>query len=77
MRAAPVNPSDINMIEGAYGIKPTLPAWGGNEGIGQVAFTPHPRYRNNMRSFELWTELIHSLRSQVEAVGTAVDDVKV
>lgn len=36
MLAAPVNPADINMIQGNYGILPKLPAVGGNEGVGQV-----------------------------------------
>jgi trans-2-enoyl-CoA reductase len=36
MLAAPINPADINMVEGTYGIKPTLPAVGGNEGVGKV-----------------------------------------
>ncbi|XP_043850793.1 enoyl-[acyl-carrier-protein] reductase, mitochondrial [Dromiciops gliroides] len=36
MLAAPVNPADINMIQGTYSIIPELPAVGGNEGVGQV-----------------------------------------
>ena len=32
MLASPINPSDLNMAEGTYGIKPKLPAIGGNEG---------------------------------------------
>ncbi|XP_026782670.2 enoyl-[acyl-carrier-protein] reductase, mitochondrial [Pangasianodon hypophthalmus] len=36
MLAAPVNPSDINMIQGTYPIPLDLPAVGGNEGVGQV-----------------------------------------
>lgn len=36
MLAAPINPSDINMIQGTYAITPDLPAVGGNEGVGQV-----------------------------------------
>jgi len=36
MVAAPINPADINMIEGVYGKKATLPAVGGNEGVGIV-----------------------------------------
>jgi len=36
MLAAPINPADINMAEGVYGINPTLPAIAGNEGVGQV-----------------------------------------
>lgn len=34
--AAPINPSDINMIQGTYAILPDLPAIGGNEGVAQV-----------------------------------------
>lgn len=33
---APVNPSDINQVQGKYGIKPQLPAVAGNEGVGVV-----------------------------------------
>ncbi|PRP83811.1 hypothetical protein PROFUN_08926 [Planoprotostelium fungivorum] len=36
MVAAPINPADINMIEGVYGKKAQLPAIGGNEGVGIV-----------------------------------------
>ncbi|XP_071988592.1 enoyl-[acyl-carrier-protein] reductase, mitochondrial-like, partial [Engystomops pustulosus] len=36
MLAAPVNPADINMVQGNYGILPHLPAIGGNEGVGEV-----------------------------------------
>ena len=34
--AAPINPADINTIEGTYGIKPSLPATPGLEGCGVV-----------------------------------------
>jgi trans-2-enoyl-CoA reductase len=33
---APINPSDINMVEGTYKQKPALPAYGGNEGVAVV-----------------------------------------
>lgn len=36
MRLAPVNPADINVIEGTYGRLPALPATLGNEGVGMV-----------------------------------------
>lgn len=36
MLAAPINPSDINMIEGTYGVKAHLPSFAGNEGVGVV-----------------------------------------
>ncbi|KAM4694905.1 enoyl-[acyl-carrier-protein] reductase, mitochondrial-like [Discoglossus pictus] len=39
MLAAPVNPADINMLQGTYGIMPLLPAVGGNEGVGEVLKT--------------------------------------
>lgn len=37
MQAAPINPADLNVIEGTYGDLPELPATIGNEGVGRVA----------------------------------------
>lgn len=34
--AAPINPADLNIIEGSYGVKPPLPATPGIEGCGVV-----------------------------------------
>lgn len=34
--AAPINPADLNTIEGTYGVKPALPAVPGIEGCGEV-----------------------------------------
>ena len=36
MLAAPVHPADVNTIQGTYPIKPSLPAIGGGEGVGEV-----------------------------------------
>lgn len=36
MLAAPINPADLNVIEGTYGELPLLPATIGNEGAGEV-----------------------------------------
>lgn len=36
MLAAPVNPADINTIQGKYPARPTLPAVPGNEGVGEI-----------------------------------------
>lgn len=36
MLFAPINPADLNMVQGSYPIQPSLPAVGGNEGVGQV-----------------------------------------
>ncbi|CAN0326446.1 unnamed protein product, partial [Ectocarpus sp. 13 AM-2016] len=45
MLFAPINPSDINQVEGSYGVLPTLPAVGGNEGVGEVtAVGPHSKH---------------------------------
>lgn len=36
MLACPVNPADINTIQGKYPVRPALPAVPGNEGVGEV-----------------------------------------
>ncbi|KAL1298563.1 hypothetical protein HN51_042896 [Arachis hypogaea] len=36
MLCAPINPSDINRIQGVYPVRPELPAVGGYEGVGEV-----------------------------------------
>ncbi|KAF5954130.1 hypothetical protein HYC85_006986 [Camellia sinensis] len=36
MLAAPINPSDINRIEGVYPVRPKVPSVGGYEGVGQT-----------------------------------------
>eukprot|EP00002_Diphylleia_rotans_P002621 TRINITY_DN1165_c0_g1_i1.p1 TRINITY_DN1165_c0_g1~~TRINITY_DN1165_c0_g1_i1.p1 ORF type:complete len:372 (-),score=84.65 TRINITY_DN1165_c0_g1_i1:314-1429(-) len=33
---APINPSDVNMVQGVYDVRPPLPAVGGNEGVAVV-----------------------------------------
>lgn len=38
--ASPVNPADINFIQGIYGVKPDLPAVPGMEGCGEVLECP-------------------------------------
>lgn len=36
MLASPVNPADINTIQGKYPVRPTLPSVPGNEGVGEI-----------------------------------------
>jgi NADPH:quinone reductase-like Zn-dependent oxidoreductase len=36
IEAAPINPSDLNLIRGVYGVRPVLPAALGAEGVGRV-----------------------------------------
>ena len=44
IRAAPINPADLNFIEGTYGIKPELPAVAGIEGCGEVTESRDSRF---------------------------------
>lgn len=37
VEAAPINPSDLLMMRGFYGVRPALPAVFGTEGVGRVA----------------------------------------
>ena len=39
MESAPINPADLNFIEGVYGLKPSLPSVAGLEGCGSVLAT--------------------------------------
>lgn len=36
MLAAPINPSDVNRIQGVYPVRPQVPAVGGYEGVGEI-----------------------------------------
>jgi len=42
--AAPLNPADLNTVEGTYGVKPPLPATPGIEGCGEVEASAHPDF---------------------------------
>lgn len=44
MLAAPVNPADLNLIEGTYGVKPPLPVVPGIEGCGEVVESASPDF---------------------------------
>jgi NADPH:quinone reductase-like Zn-dependent oxidoreductase len=39
IEAATINPSDINLVKGAYGVRPDLPSGVGVEGVGRVIAT--------------------------------------
>src|SRR6478752_7525011 len=41
IEAAPINPSDLMLIKGIYGVHPELPAALGAEGIGRVIAVGH------------------------------------
>jgi trans-2-enoyl-CoA reductase len=39
VKSAPINPADLNVLEGTYGTKPSLPFVAGNEGAGVIVET--------------------------------------
>ncbi|RYD20189.1 MAG: alcohol dehydrogenase [Verrucomicrobiaceae bacterium] len=43
--AAPLNPADLNTVEGTYGVKPELPATPGIEGHGVVEASASPDFK--------------------------------
>jgi len=47
--AAPLNPADLNTIEGTYGVKPALPAVPGVEGCGVVETSNAPGFQPGER----------------------------
>lgn len=51
--AAPLNPADLNFIEGTYGVKPELPAVPGIEGCGEVVESRSPDFQPGDRAILL------------------------
>ena len=47
--ASPVNPADLNLVEGTYGVKPPLPAVPGIEGCGEVIESRSPAFETGDR----------------------------
>lgn len=59
--AAPINPADLNFIEGKYGVKPELPSCAGIEGCGEVIESSAPGFQPGDRCLfleraELWAD---------------------
>ncbi len=44
MLATPVNPADINYVQGTYGVKPALPSTPGIEGSAEVIESNNPKF---------------------------------
>lgn len=63
--AAPINPADLNTIEGTYGVKPPLPATPGIEGCGVVEIS-------NSSDFEEGDRVIFLRRASTWATHTTV-----
>lgn len=83
MQAAPINPADLNAIEGKYPVRPALPATPGMEGAGRVA-----RVGANVRdlsvgalvilphNFGTWREGCVARAEQLVAVPPEIDPVQ-
>jgi trans-2-enoyl-CoA reductase len=72
MAAAPINPADLNSIEGKYPIRPALPATPGMEGAGVVV-----QLGSNVRDLAIGTPVIlpHSFGTWREACAIAAGKV--
>jgi trans-2-enoyl-CoA reductase len=72
MRAAPVNPADLNQIEGKYPIRSELPATPGFEGAGIVV-----ELGENVTNVRAGTIVIlpHNIGTWREAVAVKADDL--
>ena len=61
MLAAPINPADINFIQGTYGIRPELPCTPGIEGCGEIIESRSSNFTNGdkvifMERASTWAE---------------------
>jgi NADPH:quinone reductase-like Zn-dependent oxidoreductase len=65
IQAAPINPADLNTIEGTYGVKPELPAVPGIEGCGVVEASA-------AESFQAGDRVIFLRRASTWATHTTV-----
>jgi len=63
--AAPINPADLNTIEGTYGVKPELPAVPGVEGCGVVE-------ASNSADFKVGDRVMFLRRASTWATHTTV-----
>ena len=78
--AAPINPADINFIEGTYGIKPELPAVPGNEACAEVVgcapdvggFAPGDRVIV-LGGTGLWQDLVARPASDLVKIPAGID----
>ena len=74
MRAAPINPADLNQIEGKYPVRAELPATPGFEGAGVVAEVPRDVTNVNAGALVI---LPHNAGTWRDAVAVKVDQLVV
>lgn len=81
MLAAPVNPADLNFIEGVYGVKPELPATPGTEGCGEIIESRAEGWETGTRVILLgrpgsWSSLLDARSSDLLQVPAELDPVQ-
>lgn len=76
--ASPINPADINYIEGTYGIKPELPTTAGMEACGEVTASKDSQFQiGDLCLFVghkgVWASEVQVHRSQLIKLPRALD----
>lgn len=80
--AAPLNPADLNFIEGTYGVKPELPAVPGIEGCGEVVESRSPDFQPGDRAILLrragtWAVEVHLPAEHLFKLPPGIDPLQV
>lgn len=82
MLAAPINPADINFIQGVYGLKPVFPASpAGMEGAGRVVVSTAPGFAVGdlvilLRGLGSWTDYLTAPANQFLKIDKHLDPVQ-
>ncbi len=76
--ASPINPADLNFIEGTYGVKPQLPSAAGGEGCGEVVASRSPDFKPGdpclvLTKAGLWAERLQLPASQLLKLPAGID----
>ncbi|BCX47842.1 alcohol dehydrogenase [Haloferula helveola] len=79
--ASPINPADLNFIEGTYGVKPELPAVAGIEGCAEVTESRSAEFAPGDRCIfiaqaELWAEETVVPASTLVKLPAGIDPVQ-
>ena len=79
--AAPINPADINYIQGVYGVKPELPATPGMEGCGEVVESQSKSFSNGdkvifLKRGGLWREEIIAAAEDLIALPAEIEPLQ-
>lgn len=79
--AAPLNPADLNTVEGTYGVKPTVPATPGIEGCGVVVESGSPQYKKDdrvifLRRSSTWASLTTVAAETLFKVPVEIDPLQ-